>query len=353
MSLRPSRNKDHPPLDADFFGKARALAGSHPKVKDELDRLLQRLKDDGHFASPVAPTWAPLEQFFADVYYEVASLRRQSAFDVLVALIRLYAQVLAETTNWMAIHQGLGALDHLLRIETQRSASDQLTVITFNQDLLIENVAQRMPRQAGRWCLASLYGDLPLSPLYATDKEVPVFEHHRQACVHNPPFELLKLHGSLNWGLTSVTENPSMSTVFPRSQRRTVHMLNRRRVLMGYHMRSRTSRGRQRWHLWPLIIPPIYDKQRVMGMAILQSLWDKAAHSIATAESILLVGYSLPESDISARQLLRRSFVSNANLHRITLINPDPLVVPKVQRILGVRVIRVYADVASYLADHQ
>jgi hypothetical protein len=351
-SLRPSRAKDHPPLDADFFRKSELLAKTMPGVKKELDNFLARLKLAGQFTSPFEPVTAPLEQFFADVYYEVASQRRKPAFDVLVGLMRLYAQVLAETTNWMAVHQGLGALDKLLRLETLIAAPHHPTVVTFNQDLVIENVVARLPRQSDRWCLSSLYGDVTLSQLFATESGASVFNHHAAGCVHNPPIELLKLHGSLNWGLQSTTEDPSLGTVFPRGKNRTVHVTNRRRVRVGGMMRSHRPRGRNRWHLWPLLVPPIYDKQRVVGMQFLQTIWDKASVAISQADRLILVGYSLPESDISARQLLRRSFATNQKLNSVTLVNPDPTMVPKVQRVLGCQVLHVYADLPNYLA-HQ
>jgi hypothetical protein len=352
MSLRPSRHKDHPPLDADFFVKTELLAKSKPAVSSELKNFLDRLKQDGHFASPLPPLSAPLEQFFADVYYEVASQRRAGAFDVLVALMRLYAQVLAETTNWMAVRQGAGVIDKLLRLETQRAMTDRPIVITFNQDLVIENAVARLPRQADRWCLGSLYGGAALSPLSATDPGVPVFQHHSSKCPHQPPIELLKMHGSLNWGLTSATEDPPIGTVFPRGGNRRVHVMNRRRVRVGGTMRSRNPRGRKSWHLWPLIVPPIYDKQRVIGMQVLQSIWDRAAAAISEADRLLLVGYSLPESDITARQLIRRSFSENKKLDSVILVNPDPAMVPKAQRVLGSRVLHVYSDLPSYLG-HQ
>ncbi len=351
-SLRPSRHKDHPPLDADFFRKAETLAVSSASVKKELDHLLNRLDQDGQFINPLRPVSAPLEQFFADVYYEVASQKRKSAFDVLISLMRLYAQVLAETTNWMAMHQSLGSLDKLLRIEAQIADSQRPTIITFNQDLVIENAAARLPRQADRWCIDALYGDLDLSPLVPTDKGAPVFSHHTDGCHHDPPFELLKMHGSLNWGLTSTTEDPSLGTVFPHGGKRIVHITNRRRVRVGGVMRSRKPQGRKSWHLWPLIVPPIYDKQRIIGMQLLQSIWDRAAKAITEAERLVLVGYSLPESDVMARQMLRRSFVANQNLDSVILINPDAAMVPKVQRTLGCQVLHVYTDLPSYLA-HQ
>ncbi|HCF99022.1 MAG TPA: hypothetical protein DEV93_00595 [Chloroflexi bacterium] len=109
--------------------------------------------------------------------------------------------------------------------------------------------------------------------------------------------------------------------------------------------------SRSRWYLWPLLVPPIYEKQRITGMNLLQSLWDQAAVEIETAERLVIAGYSLPESDILARQLLRRSYAANTALSAIDIINPDAGLGPKIQHVLGAKVIRIYSDVRSFL-DH-
>lgn len=259
---------------------------------------------------------------------------------------------LAATTNWMAVRQNTGVLDKLLRQEIANSAPDRPIVITFNQDLVLENAATRLKRRKDQWCLNSLYGEWSLSPLVATESTTPVFKQHDESCPDDPPIDLLKLHGSLNWGLTSATEDPTIGTVFPRGTARKVHVMNRRQVRVAGMMRTGSARGRKRWHLWPLIVPPIYDKQRIIGMQILQSMWKRASDAITVADRLVLVGYSLPESDITARQMLRRSFSANGPLRSVVLVNPDPTMGAKLQRILGTKVLHVYSDLRSYLDEN-
>jgi len=89
-------------LDLDFFEGSVALAKSRPAVRTALRRFKQALEAATGFGNPWRPTPASLEQFFADVYYDVATNRTAQSFEVFVSLLDLYAQVLEETTNWMA-----------------------------------------------------------------------------------------------------------------------------------------------------------------------------------------------------------------------------------------------------------
>jgi hypothetical protein len=347
-SLRPKRPKDQPPLDADFFPKAQLLARGNPNINAHLKALVDLLTQTGLFYDPLAPVPAPMEQFFADVYYDVAGQRQATSYDIFVRLIRLYTWVLAATTNWMSLRTDAGSLDRLLRREISDSAPDRPIVITFNQDLIIENVIERIPHRHGGWCLQALYGEATLSRLFAP-ADNKVFRHHDDSCPHKPPIDLLKLHGSLNWGLRSITADPQRSTLFPQGSSRAVYVDNRRTIVPGVGMRTRTKRGRKNWHLWPLIVPPIYNKQPILGMRVLQTIWDSALQAIAKADRLVLVGYSLPDADVLARQMLRRAYAENRQLTSVEVVNPDPGVAVKLRRVLGCEVIHLYSDLDGYL----
>lgn len=346
ISYRPVRTREHPPLDTDFFVKAIRLS----KVHDEVERSIQSIRDElsksGRFADPFdEPGRVSLEQFFADVYYEVAAARSGDAFDIYVSLLQLYTLVLGTTTNWLANRPHLGDLDRIIRIEHERSDGD-LTICTFNQDLVIENIVARLPRTIGQWCLSSLYNNPNLGPLYA--RETDHFLHHEANCPHSPPVTLLKLHGSLNWGVRSRDQAPRMGTLFPQ-QNRQIFLHNSKLSAHSATMSTTTQRGRKTWYLWPLIVPPIYDKGRITGISVLDSVWGDAVDAIANCSRLILVGYSVPDADVLASQMLRRSFQQNENLDEIECINPDASVVGKLQEKLNCRVVRLYENLQAYL----
>lgn len=344
---RPQRTLEHPPLDTNFFEKAIDLAQSSPAVRTSVRTLTSRVSTSSRFYDPFRQPTTSLEQYFADVYYEVAGGRSSQAFQVFVALLRLYAGVLAATTNWMASHgRGPGLIGKLLRHEMGLSKGDRVTVITFNHDLVIENEVRRLPRVHGTWCLSGLYGDPEMDRLRAPSG-TPRFPHHSDGCRHEAPIELLKLHGSLNWVVRQVARDPKMSTLFPTSSRRRAMFITDRRET-GVTGEIKIRGQRRPWYGFPVIVPPIYDKQSITGTGLFQAVWNKASSAIERAEKLLLVGYSLPDADVVARQMLRRAF-ARSELNAVDCVNPDPAMAAKLRSALDVPVIRLYRALESYL----
>ncbi len=344
-ALRPSREKEYPPLDYTFFDRVNAIAGDHRPIQESLILLQRRLSSTSLFLDPFQISPFSLEQFFADVYYEVAASRSNESFSIFVSLLRLYNRTLRATTEWIGKNRRLGPIDRILRKEISRSSSP-LTAITFNQDLVLENVILRLPRTKGQWCLKSLYGDPPFKELNPGVTEV--FPGHRSNCPHNPPVTVLKLHGSLNWVVRTRNQDPAVSTLFPR--RDPTIMLTRRRFPKdSVHLHMGAGRGRKRWYLWPIIVPPIYEKSRITGMPALLTMWERARDAISTAERVVLVGYSLPEADVGAVQMMRRAFLTNNHLNVVDCVNPDAGIASKLKERLGCKVVRLYHDMDSYL----
>jgi hypothetical protein len=290
-----------------------------------------------------------MEQFFADIYYSVAGSGSTSpALPVFIETMRLYRRVLAQTTNWASGLGRVGALDRLLRYEKD-TASGALTVVTFNHDLLLESVAAKMPRTSGRWCLRSLYGNISLQGLNWS--KVRAYPNHKTGCPDEPPFEVLKLHGSMNWLMQSPTLTPAYGTLFPPQRtNRKIWVANRRDIVIDPRRSATAKPGGRSWNLWPLVVPPIYDKQRVTGMRLLQQVWDLARDRIRHADRLVLFGYSLPDADVLARQMLRTAVRENAAIQCVDCINPDASIAMKIREVFDVPVVKLYANVVAFLA---
>ena len=67
-------------------------------------------------------------------------------------LVNLYLQVIRETTNWLSEDGRRGAPIGRLLADAA-SASESLTIVTFNHDLVIENEINRRAHLRRRWCL--------------------------------------------------------------------------------------------------------------------------------------------------------------------------------------------------------
>jgi hypothetical protein len=89
-----------PPLDSTFFDTAIQLAASDTNIAEWLDELhtMLRLSDLG-LPIPGDAFELKMEQFFADLYYELAHATVSYVWTAYVALVRLYTDVIAATTN--------------------------------------------------------------------------------------------------------------------------------------------------------------------------------------------------------------------------------------------------------------
>lgn len=346
-SYRPVRNREHPPLDGDFFSKTDELSSGNRQIRTAVEDLKRSLGVAGSAYDPWIQGSVTMEQFFADVYYAVAGAATSSAsLPIFIDTLRLYRRVLAQTTNWITSHREQGDLDAVVRKELA-NADEGLVVVTFNHDLVLERVASNLPRVANTYCLQSLYGDVALSPLnWNVARSHP---NHSSGCQHQSPFTLLKLHGSMNWLMRSIKATPEFSTVFPPQRtKRKIYVGNHPNVLVDPKIRANRRPGGRSWYLWPLVVPPIYDKQRITGMNLLQEVWDRAESAISQADRLVLFGYSLPDADVLARQMLRTALRRNANLECVDCVNPDSSIAIKLRQVLDSKVVRLYSDAKSF-----
>src|SRR6266567_443146 len=76
---------------------------------------------------------------------------------------------------------------------------------------------------------------------------------------------------------------------------------------------------------WPFIerafLAPTYKKD--YGNTIFARLWQQIEESIREAEQIIVAGYSLPTSDVAARERLLAGLRANAACKVIELITPE------------------------------
>ena len=114
-------------------------------------------------------------------------------------------------------------------------------------------------------------------------------------------FRLYKLHGSINWYYFK--ENISSQ----------IYLYEGRLSLKDHEAIGKKD-------LIPLIIPPIFDKSIFMNVNTIRTLWADAKDAIKSANEIFIIGYSIPESDLTVKYLLKSNINKEA---KIFLINID------------------------------
>jgi hypothetical protein len=193
------------------------------------------------------------------------------------------------------------------------------TIVTFNYDTLVERTVESIglwdfelggpwswqltssfpgttdgqPNEKGKVGWHSLIRDTPpLPPPFRSREELP------------PSFQLLKLHGSLNWYW--VPGDVSGAT------------LNSWHLLDGSPDRLRRFLpGRE-----PFIVPPAATKSAYFANPIMREIWRSAGTALRSAESIHFVGYSLPATDLLSSSMIADG-LSQRNLG-IHLVNRSP-----------------------------
>lgn len=186
----------------------------------------------------------------------------------------------------------------LKHIITDAIPNHTVSVITFNYDIAIDMALYR----AG------------LSIDYALD---PSTSHG------SVPVPLLKLHGSLNWALSSDGVTPL--TLRDYLQKYSIHGFKEAgnvsipigTQLKEYFSQYTTTEVKAE----PVIVPPAWNKAEYHQ--ILSRVWGRAAKELGEAEYIFIIGYSLTETDAFFRLLYALGTVGDKPLKRIDVFNPD------------------------------
>jgi len=150
------------------------------------------------------------------------------------------------------------------------------TVITFNYDLVLEDNL----------------GCFSVRPDYCLDEKS--YSKATRPTPNAP--KVIKVHGSVNW------EDKGRLGV------NVVHDA-------GQVLASEDGRA--------FLIPPTWAKGTQTRLSRL--LWSNAVDAIQKAHRIVIIGYSMPQTDLYFKYLLAAGLRDNSSLRRLTIINPSSL----------------------------
>jgi hypothetical protein len=164
------------------------------------------------------------------------------------------------------------------------------TIITFNYDLVCEHALRRFGIEAD----------------YALDPEKLI--DHREL-EGKERFEVLKLHGSTNWGICGACETR-------------VVVLSQKVTDSPGEFRKLTCPNCTLPDFVPLLIPPSWDKS---GYAdIIAPVWKRAVDELKAATRICIIGYSIPETDAFFKFLITMALAGNHQLYKLVVVDYRP-----------------------------
>ena len=154
------------------------------------------------------------------------------------------------------------------------------TFITFNYDTVLE--------QALHACGSVVDYGVPAGKL--------AIDPHAAMCRtagHTSATQVLKLHGSVNWAYQG-----------KRGSRPTAYQ----------DYAAVTAAG-----LEPLLVPPTWQK---MTHTVLSRVWETALEALTSATRVIVIGFSLPPTDVHFKYLIAGGLRDNISLREIWFIDP-------------------------------
>jgi len=196
--------------------------------------------------------------------------------------------------------------------------SRTLTVITFNYDLLLEQILD----------------DINLRYDYGTAGAVEFDDDTRRKRLRRSGLQLtvLKVHGSANWGVCrgcrKAERFDNQVTSFERPY---------------VPIRRKSCPWCDRTYLESAIVPPILEKAGESRYR--EPIWVSARKALRRSREVIVIGYSLPQSDHEAMSLLRE-VESPSKRPRITVVCG-----PKGAPSAYSQVFRRFTDAMQYFED--
>ncbi|MDX6670584.1 MAG: hypothetical protein QOI91_947 [Solirubrobacteraceae bacterium] len=278
-----------------------------------------------------------LESYLGRLYFNVNHNPLSASVQAYFDAVLLYTGEIIATTNWMMGKAGL--MKKVLRREAQRC--DRLSLVTFNIDLLLENALQLLAgsRPAIPWCLSHAYG----LPSNVKTGAVPGDEFDWTGSASE--IALYKMHGSINWLFKHRDRYPPADLV---RKARDIYVVRNKTFPDGQMVLS-TPKGQRNWYLFPLIVPPVYEKHALIRRH-LQQVWDNATKALGEASRVIFWGYSFPAADTHARHFFEGLAQANGALRRPVLINPDPGAARSLWSVLRPTRVEHYRTAEAFLA---
>jgi hypothetical protein len=322
-----------PPLDADFFQIAKvADRKGYNKVTDTLRGLV------GDYSQSLTES---LETSAAYLYLKAVDSPSGSEYHQgFLSLLQLLNTVLAKTTNDLSLGPRSLLYRFLLSEVKKIDQPEDLSIVTFNYDLLAERALDQIAIKNGAK-LFSCPGCYRLNEIahFSTINQYDPFSNVSRDATG---VSVLKLHGSMNWQSKHTSAEPSRSALFSPS--RAIHVMNSPKIATSLSLKKK-----RRIYMKPIIVPPVSGKRSMMHNSMTE-LWKLAASRLQEADRVVVAGYSCPPLDLEARILLSENLRLNDS-KKLYVIDPDPASAAKFIKICGVDHATIYTSIKDWIRD--
>jgi NAD-dependent SIR2 family protein deacetylase len=130
--------------------------------------------------------------------------------------------------------------------------------------------------------------------------------------------KVLKLHGSLNWARCETCNTISWTDV---AFKKMASIINRSDVGQFLPSTPVPCRGCAIPKNQPFVIPPTWNKGQ--HHALIEQVWKVAARELSRASNIVIIGYSLPDSDYFFKNLFGLSTLTETDIRNILIVDPN------------------------------
>lgn len=286
-----------PPLDGDFFTQLQRVG--NPKHRQLITEVMSNIVDlfGPNFETTMEQVFTTLEHSIRmlAVTREVesrvgAELKSERDRLVQAIAVALEDSLTVRDTEGHSSHKPRSCEHHKRLVSERLSPRDDL--ISFNYDCVLDYALTQHGR--GKWNPRYGYGFV----LGARGSRLTGDEHWMPpgfVVAQNRTVHLLKLHGSLHFVVGGAQ--------------------GRERVQL-----KKLPYARKKGNLKFTIIAP--ESHKAYDKGVFTNLWRRAAQAIRRAEHIVVIGYSMPQTDAHATALFRTS-LQPQRLKSVVVVNPD------------------------------
>jgi hypothetical protein len=276
-----------------------------------------------------------IEEFVRDGQYRIKGNLRRNKKAVTLYGTRLQASTFIAHVLLELTHNASSPL-HLKLAE---SLTKYDTVISFNYDLLMDYALE----STGHLWSSSIYR-VPFKQIIEGGKFLP------PSLTSDPGFAYLKLHGSLNWLYGISPYRVVRNLLVPNGE----HIFLLRQINheiipgpMDIAGKYEYEENNIYYDLHSLVVAPLKEKHYESIPKALTKLWDIASDAIKTASEVILIGYSIPESDTKSQELIEQA---KARRVAFTVVDKNPTsVVERLEKLLGYKPSLVYDSFQGFL----
>lgn len=164
---------------------------------------------------------------------------------------------------------------------------------------------------------------------------------------------LLKLHGSLNWGVCSecseivpVTISEWKKTEIPPGLDQSIGTSGVLNLQISEFLPTVKHEPCDAYlEDVPYIVPPTWNKTQYQQQ--IAGVWQEALHQLGEARNIFIIGYSLPETDQFFRHLFALSLAGGPLINTLTIVNTNSDVYSRFSNMVGPKLIDVLAPLPT------